>query len=64
MLDAELKDYPGNIYVGLYKVRISKKVNGRETLPARYNTQTELGREVATQIRDGRANITFRLRSR
>ena len=27
-LDPELKDFPGDIYVGLYRVRISKKVNG------------------------------------
>ena len=32
-LDTELKDFPGSIYVGLYRVRISKKVNGKETLP-------------------------------
>ena len=32
---------------GLYKLRISKKVDGRETIPARYNTETELGLEAA-----------------
>jgi hypothetical protein len=62
-LDPELKGYPG-IYVGLYRVRISKMVNGKETLPARYNTATELGREVATNLRDSRENIMFRLKSK
>ena len=38
--------YPG-LYLGLYRVRISKQVGGRETVPARYNTQTELAKEVA-----------------
>ncbi len=51
-LDAELKDFPGSIYVGLYRVRISKKENGRETLPPRYNTESELGCEVAANVRD------------
>jgi hypothetical protein len=38
---------PGGAYFGLYKVRISKMVNGKETIPARYNTQTILGQEVS-----------------
>ena len=62
-IDPELKDYPG-IYVGLYRVRISKKVDGKETIPARYNTKTELGREVATNIATIRANVMFRLKSK
>jgi EF hand domain-containing protein len=32
---------------GIYKVRISKQVNGQETIPAGYNANTELGVEVA-----------------
>ena len=63
-LDAELQAYPGGIYVGLYRVRISKMVNGTETVPARYNTATELGREVAGGIRDSRESIVFRLKSK
>ena len=63
VLDPELKEYPG-LYVGLYRVRISKKVDGKETLPARYNTETELGREVASDIRDSRENIMFRLKGK
>jgi hypothetical protein len=38
---------PGGVHFGLYKVRISKKANGREMIPARYNTATILGQEVA-----------------
>jgi hypothetical protein len=34
-------------HLGLYKVRISKVVNGKETIPSRYNTDTILGQEVA-----------------
>ena len=64
LLDAELKDYPGTIYVGLYRVRISKMMGGKETIPARYNTETELGREVATNVRDSRENVMFRLKSK
>jgi EF hand domain-containing protein len=43
------KDKPG-IQHGLYKVRISKVVNGKEVVPARYNTETELGIEVAQDV--------------
>ncbi len=38
---------PGGVYFGLYKVRISKQTSGRETIPARYNTDTILGQEVS-----------------
>ena len=41
--------FPG-LHVGLYRVRISKKVNGQETLPARYNASTELAREIAEDL--------------
>ena len=62
-MNPDLDDYPG-IYVGLYRVRISKKVDGKETLPARYNTATELGREIAANIRDNRGNVIFHLTSK
>ncbi len=55
--------YPG-VYVGAYRVRISKVVDGQETLPARYNTESELGVEVAedhgTELLD---HLEFHLRS-
>jgi hypothetical protein len=38
---------PPGMQIGLYKVRVSKKVNGSETIPARYNVETTLGQQVA-----------------
>jgi len=38
---------PGGVHFGLYRVRITKPAGGRESLPARYNAETILGREVA-----------------
>jgi hypothetical protein len=38
---------PGGVHLGLYKVRISKLDNGKQIIPARYNTETTLGQEVA-----------------
>lgn len=38
---------PGGAHFGLYKVRISKQAGGKEIVPARYNTATELGQEVS-----------------
>jgi hypothetical protein len=37
---------PGLFY-GIYKLRVSKQIDGRETIPARYNTKTVLGFEKA-----------------
>jgi len=38
------------IHYGLYRVKISKMENGKETIPAKYNTQTILGYEAAEDI--------------
>ncbi len=35
------------VHIGLYRVKISKIVGGLETIPAKYNTNTTLGIEVA-----------------
>ncbi len=51
------------VYLGLYRVKVSKQIGGRETIPARYNSQTELGCEVATDI-GGIGYTQFDLRSR
>lgn len=51
------------VYLGLYRVKVSKQAGGRETIPARYNTQTELGCEVATDI-GGIGYTQFDLKSR
>ena len=63
---AEIKgpdpNYPG-IYMGFYRVKVSKLAGGRETILPKYNTQTELGFE-ATDDLEGIGNIEFHLRSK
>jgi hypothetical protein len=55
---------PGGAHFGLYKVRISKIVNGKETIPARYNTETILGQEVSYDDPGIRSNnITYALKT-
>jgi hypothetical protein len=39
---------PPGVQAGTYKVKISKIVDGQETIPARYNVETILGQEVST----------------
>jgi hypothetical protein len=41
------EDTPEGLALGLYRVRVSKKVNGQETIPAKYNAETTLGQEVS-----------------
>ncbi len=46
-------DLPG-VNCGFYKIRVSKKdASGQESIPAKYNTATTLGREIAPDIRGG-----------
>ena len=40
-------DMPPGLQLGFYKVRVSKIVNGKETIPSRYNSETVLGQQVA-----------------
>jgi hypothetical protein len=40
-------DTPAGIQYGFYRVRISKKAGDQETLPARYNAESELGQQIA-----------------
>jgi hypothetical protein len=55
---------PGGIHLGLYKVRISKMANGKETIPTRYNAQTTLGQEVSNDDPAvQRMNMLFALKS-
>lgn len=55
---------PGGAHFGLYKVRVSKTVNGQETIPARYNTKTTVGQEVSYDDPGMKGNnITFALKS-
>jgi EF hand len=47
---------------GYYRVRISKNAQGREVVPAKYNTQSVLGYEVSPDV-DGRgSSSTLKLR--
>jgi hypothetical protein len=45
--DRPSPDLPGGVHFGLYKVKVSKIVDGKETVPPRYNEQTILGQEVS-----------------
>jgi hypothetical protein len=40
-------DSPPGVQAGFYKVRVSRVVKGKETIPAKYNTETTLGQEVS-----------------
>lgn len=52
---------PG-VFAGYYRVEVFRNPNGRETIPMRYNQQTELGCEVLpTNIRGREIIPTFRL---
>ncbi len=53
VLQSEGATEPG-LACGLYRITVSKKdATGRETIPARYNEHTILGREVAPAMRQG-----------
>ena len=38
------------VHVGLYRIEVSKQQGGSETIPARYNVNTQLGQEVAQGV--------------
>ena len=46
---------------GLYRIRVTK---AGASIPARYNTQSTLGREVLTDARSGEARIDLNLTGR
>jgi len=54
--------YPG-LYPGTYRIRISKVVDGKETIPARYNTETTLGKELAFDAPSTHELLRFELSS-
>jgi len=54
--------FPG-LYLGFYRVRVTKSDGGKELIPAKYNTETELGCEIADDIAD-RTLIEFHLLSK
>ena len=43
---------PPGMHLGLYQVKISKQVNGKEMVPPMYNQATTLGQEVAADVRE------------
>jgi hypothetical protein len=53
-------DFPG-IYLGMYRVRISKETKGKEIVPEKYNKQTTLGYEAADDIPLVSRGILFNL---
>ncbi|MCA9102259.1 MAG: hypothetical protein KDA63_13950 [Planctomycetales bacterium] len=61
---AEGVGYPA-VQIGVYRVTVSQKDGGTETIPAKYNAETELGVEVSSQASDELdQGITFELFSR
>ena len=62
-LSPALEGFQG-IFPGLYTVRISKKVQGKETIPACYNEKSTLGREVAVDVPDAEHLFNFDLKSK
>jgi hypothetical protein len=44
-------------HLGFYRVEISKIVDGKETIPARYNSESELGVELAADVFESRSPV-------
>jgi hypothetical protein len=40
-------DTPPGVRLGFYRVRISKVVNGKETVPAKYNSESTIGQQIS-----------------
>lgn len=56
---------PPGLPLGLYKVRVSKQSNGKEMIPAKYNTETILGQQVSEDDPAVAANrVIFELETR
>lgn len=51
-------------YCGLYRVRISRIVDGKEMIPARYNANTILGVEISVDANWVQRGLSFHLKSR
>jgi hypothetical protein len=60
----EGKEYPG-LHPGIFRIEVSKKdAGGRETVPAKYNTQTTLGIEAGRGNPDLFHGLVIQLSSR
>ena len=56
-------EFAQGVRVGIYRVEISKERDGKQQLPAKYNTDTILGLEVAAGARRlGQGMVTFDLK--
>jgi hypothetical protein len=54
---------PGVPY-GFYRIQVSRKdAEGKETIPARYNSETTLGQEVGPRTPGGRGMLALPLTS-
>lgn len=57
--------WPPGVQIGLYRVQVSKIVNGKETIPAKYNGNTVLGQEVAPDVAEiANRNVSYVLNSK
>ncbi len=43
---------PSGIQLGLYRVKVSKVVNGQERIPSKYNEETILGQEISPDVKE------------
>ncbi len=60
-----LPDMPPGLQLGFYRVKVSKPVGGKETIPAMYNTETTLGQQIAPDDPIMMSHkIQFKLKSR
>lgn len=58
-------DTPPGMQAGIYRVRISKSVNGQEKIPAKYNAETILGQQVSRDDKVIVSNrVIFKLKSK
>jgi hypothetical protein len=56
---------PPGMHLGLYKVKISKTVGGKEIIPRQYNEETILGQEVAYDVPEISGNrLVYALKSK
>jgi hypothetical protein len=54
--------WPPGMQHGIYKVKVSKIIDGRETIPAKYNEATVLGQEVAQDVPEiGNRRVVYAL---
>lgn len=61
-----VKSKQTGVFPGAYNVRVSKPVNGKETIPAKFNEKAEVGLEIANDLPIGnpRVGSTIDLRSK